>query len=476
MGWFICKRIDAVPPTLALLTWLVLLLALLYFDPAKEPKTSVVLWVPAIWMFIIASRLPSQWLGYQVAGFAAQAFQEGNPMDRTVWVLLILAAVGILISRSFQWGNFFMRNLALIAFLSFALLSVMWSDFPYITFKHWFRDLGSYLVILVVLSDPRPLEAVRTVFRRLAYLLIPLSVTLVKYFPYMAVQYDPWTGERYCVGPTTSKNMLGALCLISGIFFFWDTVERWSERKESRTRRIILVNVAFMGMTLWLLHLASSATSTVCLVIGCLVIAAVHTKMGKSHLGFLMTLAPGSFFLYLILALGLGMNGILNGLVGRAANFTDRTLIWDALLDMHTNPVVGTGYQSFWLGSRLAWLWQHGMYINEAHNGYLEVYLELGLIGLLLLCLFLIASYRRICRRFDTSMGFSSLALATWTMLIFYNVTEAAFGGGVLWMLLVLGSVNLPEPIGNRTRCIPEFDAYDIKSPAEPSLEITVQH
>ena len=66
---------------------------------------------------------------------------------------------------------------------------------------------------------------------------------------------------------------------------------------------------------------------------------------------------------------------------------------------MHTNPLVGTGYESFWLGPRLKDVWaQTGAGINEAHNGYLEVYLNQGLIGLVLLGGFLIASYRTICR------------------------------------------------------------------------------
>ena len=100
-------------------------------------------------------------------------------MDRTIYSALILLAIGILMSRSFKWGSFFSRNLALMAFLSFALLSVFWSDFPFVAFKRWFRDFGNYLVILVVLSDPRPLEAVRTLLRRFCYLLIPLSVLLI---------------------------------------------------------------------------------------------------------------------------------------------------------------------------------------------------------------------------------------------------------------------------------------------------------
>ena len=183
------------PPSLALCLWFILLVALLRFDPAKDSKISLALWVPVIWMFIVGSRLPSQWLGVQT-GQAAQALEEGNPVDRTISSVLILLAIGILMSRSFEWGSFFSRNFALMAFLSFALLSVCWSDFPFIAFKRWFRDLGNYLVILVALSDPRPLEAVRTVLRRLCYLLIPLSILLIKYYPHIEQTIRRLDGRR----------------------------------------------------------------------------------------------------------------------------------------------------------------------------------------------------------------------------------------------------------------------------------------
>ena len=97
------------------------------------------------------------------------------------------------------------------------------------------------------------------------------------------------------VGATTGKNMLGVLCLVCGLFFFWDTVTRWSDRKEPRTRRIILVNVAFIAMTLWLLNISNSATSRVCLVLGCLVIAAAHSKMFRRHPAILKVLIPSEF-------------------------------------------------------------------------------------------------------------------------------------------------------------------------------------
>lgn len=432
------------PPTLALVLWFVLLLALLRFDPAKEPGTSFALWIPLIWMFIIGSRLPSQWLGVG-SEIAAQALEEGNPLDRAVFSLLILMAVVVVTLRSFNWGGFISRNLALVLFLLFALVSVVWSDFPFVAFKRWFRDLGSYFVILVVLSDPHPMEAVRTLLRRFCFLLIPLSVLLVKYYPYLAKSYGIWSGIPEYIGATTSKNMLGNVCMLSGIFFFWDTVTRWSGRKERRTKWIIRINVAFIGMTLWLLQLSHSATSQVCLVIGCAVIGALHTAWGGRHLTLIRVMIPATFCLYIILAFGFGLQGEFASRVGRDATLTGRSDIWKAVLSQHTNPLVGTGYESFWLGPRLERVWQLAGGVNEAHNGYLEIYLNLGGIGVALLLGLLIASYRNISKQFAACASLASFNLALWAIMLFYNVTEAAFKGGVLWLTLLMSGIFVPE-------------------------------
>jgi exopolysaccharide production protein ExoQ len=444
-------------PTVALLVWLVLLLALLYFDPAKEPGTSMALWVPVMWMFIVGSRLPSQWVGVKVGVFMA-ALEEGSPLDRIIFFILILLAVAILISRSFQWDHFFTRNLILMAFLSFALLSVLWSDFPFIAFKRWFRDLGNYLMVLLVLSDPRPQLAVRTLLRRFCYLLMPLCVLLLKYYPHTGVQYDAWTGADVFVGATTSKNMLGVACLVSGVFFFWDTLTRWSSRKEGRTRKTITVNIAFIFLTIWLLHLSNSATSRVCLVIGCLTIAAAHSGVGRRHLGFLRLLVPCCFCLYLILALGFDLNGKLAETVGRNPTLTDRTIIWKILLSMHTNALIGTGYESFWLGPRLQWVWQRYDVINEAHNGWLEIYLSLGIIGVTLISGLLFASYRTIGRRLRSNSSLGSLTLALWAIFLFYNVTEAAFRFHLMWFTFLLGAIALPPQGEDRLNKTSAFD------------------
>lgn len=458
------------PPSIALIVWIVLLLGLLRFDPARDSKASLALWIPIIWIFIVASRLPSQWLG-GVYGAANQTIEDGNPLDRVIFTVLILIELAILMSRSFNWGSFIVKNSALTALLFFGLISVFWSDFPFVSFKRWFRDFGNYLSILVVLTDASPVEAVCTVLRRLGYLLVPLSILLTKYFPQIGRQYEIWSGASMSVGATTSKNMLGVLCLVCGLFYFWDTVGRWSDRKERRTRRIILLNGLFMGMTLWLLHLAGSATSNVCLALGCLVIVAAHTRMFRRSPVLLKILIPTCFLLYLILAFGFNLNGSLAGTIGRNGNLTGRTDLWRIVLGMHTNPLLGTGYESFWLGPRLEWVYYKFGYVNEAHNGYLELYLNQGLIGLVLLTAFLFASYRTICRRLSPFSNFASLSLALWTILLFYNVTEAAFKSNHLMCLaFLLGAIVIPRKVKDSVSSA-AGDSYLSGRVRTPSLE-----
>lgn len=461
------------PSSLALLLWFAGVVALLRFDPARDSRTSLALWVPLAWMFIVATRLPSQWLGGGQIQTVSEALEEGNSLDRAIFASLIILSLVILLLRSFNWGSFLARNFFLTLFLLFALTSIMWSDFPFVAFKRWSRDLGDYLVILLVVSDPHPVEAFRTLLRRLCFLFVPLSILLVKYFPYIGKQYEFWSGNNMFVGAATSKNMLGVACLISGIYFFWDTLSRWPNRRERRVKSAILVDLVLFAMTLWLLKLSNSATSEVCLALGCLVVAAANLRMMKRHPAILKVAIPIALFAYMILQFGFGINGEVAGMVGRNANLTGRTDLWKFLLGMHTNAILGTGYESFWLGPRLAAVWARfvGSGINEAHNGYLEVYINLGLIGLSLLCVFLIASYRGIGKALSSHFSLASLSLALWTVLLFYNVTESAFRGSqLMWVSFLLGAIAISQRAQDKVSVAPAASLAPIRTlPLQPT-------
>ncbi len=433
------------PPYLVLFLWFVLLMGLFRFDPAKEPKISAALWVPLTFMFFMASRQPSQWFAGQVitegVGAMNDAIENGDPLNRAVSAILFLLGIVILFSRSFQWGNFFRRNWVLTAYLLFALASVLWSDFPYPAFRKWFRDLGNYVMVLVVISDSLPREALSTLLRRLGYLMIPLSVVLIKYFPDYGRQYDQWVGEVSYCGATTSKNMLGILCLVCGIYFFWDTAVRWAHRKDKRQKRVIYVNAVLTYLIWWLLITCNSATSMTCLIIAYLMILAVHSKSIQRKPKLLIVAIPVVLLTYNFLFFGLGLGDQFASAVGRSS-LSGRPEIWQLVLSQHSNPLLGTGYESFWEGPRLQRIWATGWAgLNEAHNGYLEVYLNLGYVGLFLILLFVAAVYWNACKKLRPFSNMGSFGLAVWTAFAFHNTTEADFRAGLMWLIFVLAAL-----------------------------------
>ncbi len=146
--------------------------------------------------------------------------------------------------------------------------------------------------------------------------------------------------------------------------------------------------------------------------------------------------------------------------VGEDPTLTDRTKIWAFLLSMHTNPLLGTGYESFWLGPRLQWFWQTAGLgaLNEAHNGYLEVYLNLGIIGLFLLCGFLIASLPDHLQK--------AQALFQPRLAHFGSVDHScsstmsprrASRSGLMWLAFLLGAIAVPECAEDRVRSVAAF-------------------
>jgi O-antigen ligase len=161
-----------------------------------------------------------------------------------------------------------------------------------------------------------------------------------------------------------------------------------------------------------------------------------------------------AFVLYIILTVGFDMGASLSQAVGRSGNMSDRTHIWEVLLSVPINPILGTGYQSFWLGWRPAWAWARldGDTVTSAHNGYLQIYLDLGLIGLALVIAFLIATYRKICKRLTPLTPFGSLGLGLWTLMLFYNVSEAALEPCLLFVTFLMGSLTVSHSLASQAR------------------------
>jgi exopolysaccharide production protein ExoQ len=131
----------------------------------------------------------------------------------------------------------------------------------------------------------------------------------------------------------------------------------------------------------------------------------------------------------------------------RDPTLTDRTTLWADLLKMKTNPIFGVGFESFWLGDRLVQLKEgRAFQPNEAHNGYLETYLSLGLVGLFMLVGVLIASFRKIRLGLLKNFEWGRFQVGFFIALVLYNWTEVSFRGpNTLWLVFYITAIEYPK-------------------------------
>jgi len=109
------------------------------------------------------------------------------------------------------------------------------------------------------------------------------------------------------------------------------------------------------------------------------------------------------------------------------------------------NPLVGSGFESFWLSQRvhqILWGMMPGLPLNEAHDGYIEVYLNLGWVGVALIVLILTDAYRRAVKAFRSEPALGGLFLAYILSATTYNITEAGFRMmHSCWIFLLLAMI-----------------------------------
>ena len=166
------------PPALALLVCTVFVIFLLRLDYKQENTVSRGLWVPTIWMLSTATKPLDIWFGIEQQGDA-----EGSLVDRVFLNGILCLVLFLLAKRKINWSSIIKENAWLIVLISYMLVSILWSEIPYISFKRWMRELIAVVMAFVVLTEQNPSQAVQSILRRTAYILIPFSLLLVKFYP-----------------------------------------------------------------------------------------------------------------------------------------------------------------------------------------------------------------------------------------------------------------------------------------------------
>jgi exopolysaccharide production protein ExoQ len=310
----------------------------------------------------------------------------GNPV---VWACLL----GWAAYTAFNFSGVFnaLRGAGLILWVLplFAVLSATWSVVPLISLRAAVQTLMTVAFSILVARSVRPRTFIAIVF-------FASGVIILAGLFDNHLQYDE-TGQPRWAGVFTNKNtlaMCAALFSLAGLSFTWD-------RNLSFFKRAFCAGCALVGATINLF--AWSAATAISLAASMLVICAIATirSLGASYRKSSATLLLASGFLLAapILLLSFTFRDELLLLIGKSPSLTGRTVLWDyAFSFIPDNPLVGVGYQAFWFeGNERAEFLVRKMGIGSTfgfhfHNLYLEMAIELGLVGALLAVLTLIAA------------------------------------------------------------------------------------
>jgi O-antigen ligase len=180
-----------------------------------------------------------------------------------------------------------------------------------------------------------------------------------------------------------NANLLGPVALLAIIVF--------AIRIAARAPRRGLL-VAWIAVSAYLFYRAGSATAYAALV-GVAIVLATVLLMRRAR-------RPGErtkyYIAYAVVAVGGGLavwflrDAIFTAL-GRSSDLTGRETIWSAVLERaNERPAVGWGFSTPWAPWDPAfdgWIIDHGQSVMQAHSAWIDVYLQLGIIGLVLFSL-----------------------------------------------------------------------------------------
>ena len=393
------------------------------------------------------SRPLAYWFDQELVSATSVDYAEGSAIDRAFLSFLMIIGLVVLWKRRRDVSRILTNNKWLLAFFAYMAFSILWSDYPGVSFKRWTKTVGDLLMVLIVLTEADCLDGMKTIFRRSAFVLLPLSIILIKYFRDIGIAYSDDGSQTMWIGVTTQKNVLGYVAMVCGLSFVHSIV-------TDRKLRKIWVDLLLLLLALWLLagsSTAGSKTSLFGFVFGvCVLIAVRRSPKNPGRVGLVVIL------LALMAVVWTSFGGSLfesaASTLGRDATLTGRTDIWNAVLEVGPrDPLLGRGYGSFWIGDTAAEVWRKPYiyaHIQQSHNGYLDIYLELGILGLALLSCLICSVYRNSLVTLASHFEYGTMRMILLFVILVHNIAESSFGRPVhlLWFLFLLVCTSVPTP------------------------------
>lgn len=365
------------------------------------------------------------------AGGATSDPRHGNPVLRSIF--MAIQAVGLLFALP-HWRSVLKAALAhgpTVLLVTVALASAMWSDAPDITIRRGSALFGTTIFGLYLTARYSARDLLRILGWALGACAI-LSLAAALLFP--AYGLSSGAHQGLWRGIFSHKNTLAQVMVVSVVVFFllWKgaSVRRW-------------VPAACLVLSVVLLVLSGSTSGIV--MLGALVALlplyhALRWRNDRLIFALITAVLAGSMVISIVFANAEAMLMIS----GKDLTLTGRTELWDAAWTaISERPWLGYGYSAFWLGweGGAAAIWSAaGWETPHAHNGFIDLWLELGLLGVTLLLIGVVSAGRRAVAAIRSASGPEALwPLSLISVFLLLNFTESVVlrQNNLFWILYV---------------------------------------
>ena len=360
---------------------------------------------------------------------------ESNFLLPGISMLIASIATLILLNR-WQGAIAYLRGNPQFVLLAFLLLlimaSVQWSAFPSYTLRRSVLVLGTTIFtafFTVRFNFRQQLKILTFAFCATIFLCFVFSLALPEYGTMAAPHAGAWRGVHM------HKNRLGAQMGFVSIFLW---VVRSTDLFKGLSNGLVSL---FAGGAVCLV-VASTSTTGIVIALMLMLIAYLCNTL---RLGYRYQIPVTNISLAAIILMGLYVQSNLPrilGHFGKTTDLTGRDDLWPTILQMvSAKPLLGYGYEGFWRGmtSPGYTVWKAvGWPAPNAHNGFLDMLLAVGLLGGILFAISFVLNLLKIFLRVQVTKDVCAICpVLALVFLIISNTTETALFLNDSWVLYV---------------------------------------
>ena len=360
---------------------------------------------------------------------------HGNTAMQVLWLAVYLVTILLIVKHRRRVFEVAFKDKLILLLVGLAVSSVLWSGAPEVTLRRSIALVGT-TVFGVYLAARYSARELLILLAWVLGLIAVMSLGAALALPAHSISFDHVDSNWR--GIFENKNTLGSIMAIStalwvAIFFNF----KWGRA----------IAPVFMALSVFLLIQSNSKTALVMLAMFLLLLPLYlvlgRVRVGLFHIVLLFLSAAALALLFLS-----NLDAIM-ALLGRDLSLTGRTVLWLKCWEMiKQNSLLGYGYNAFWLSweGPSAYIWQELTWKPpHAHNGYLDLWLQLGLGGLALMATSLLANIIKIYNNLRINKLTNLFPFLFVPLIIVYNVPESEFlvRNSVFWILYVALSLQL---------------------------------